>query len=110
MDAGVRGAGGVSPGCQVKLASLEVKDIQGVGAGVVSGGERNQDWGCRLHGLQTYELEGNIQTKGSYGWRSNLRGVPPSLLPKQVLRRGMVVTMKDPNVSKCTASVPPTMP
>lgn len=56
MDAGVRGAGGVSPGCQVKLASLEVKDIQGVGEGVVSGGElegeRNQDWGCRLHGFR----------------------------------------------------------
>lgn len=48
----MRGAGGVSPGCQVKLASLEVKDIQGVGAGVVSGGERNQDWGCRLHGFR----------------------------------------------------------
>lgn len=29
-DAGVRGIGGVSPRCQVKEASLEVKDMRGV--------------------------------------------------------------------------------
>lgn len=29
-DAGVRGIGGVSPRCQVKEASLELKDMHGV--------------------------------------------------------------------------------
>ena len=35
-DAGVRGIGGVSPRCQVKEASLELKDLQGVWWAVVS--------------------------------------------------------------------------
>ena len=56
MDAGVRGAGGVSPGCQVKLASLEVKDIQGVGEGVVSGGELGWGRGTRTGGVDFMDL------------------------------------------------------